>query len=243
MKHKRSTFFFVMIALLLVLVIAYVVIELNADADTAPVILPNSDQVTGSPTPADAALYAQITPETVQAVIAAIHRPEGYTRTVSVEDFWGENTSQVTDFTVQVSGQKAKILTLTSAGIKSILVTEDGTWIWYGDDEKNAFHTSSTVGYDGDQWLRSLTYEELLDLPADAITAAGYEEYDGIWCVYASYQTTYFGYDCTVWVSVADGLLRASEIYDDGTLIYRMTGGAVDTAIPDDSFFAPPEAA
>lgn len=241
MKSRRSTFFFVVIALLLVLVIAYVVVELNSDADTAPVILPNPDQSSDVPSTADSALYAQVTPETVQAVIAAIQRPDGYTRTVTVEDFWGDGSSQKTDFTIQASGQRSKILTVTPAGIKSILVTGDGTWIWYGNDKTNTFHTTSATGYDGDQWLRSLTYEDLLELQAEDITAAGYEEHNGTWCVYVSYQTAHFGYDCTVWVSVSDGLLCATEIYDGTDLIYRMTGGTADTTTPDDSVFLPPQ--
>lgn len=241
MKQKKPTIFLAGIIILLAAVLIYIVVELNSDVATAPVVLPDLDRVsTEDVAPEDQTQYAQVTPETVQAVIGAISRPEGYTRSVTVEDFWGDGSSHADQFTIQVSGTSSKITVLADRGNKYILVTDAGTWIWYDDVPDDAYYAPASGLHDGDQWLRTLTYEDFLEMPAEDITAAGYEEHNGVWCVYASYETTSFGYTGTLWISVTDGLLCATEIYDGDTLIYRMTGGAVDTTVPDDSLFIPP---
>lgn len=240
MKHKRPTVFIAATVLLLAAVLIYIAVTLNSPVPTPVVELPNRDQTQG-PQVSDTvqAQYAAVTPETVQAVIASMARPDGYSRTVTVEDFWADG-SAAADLSVQVSGTGTKITAASRQGLKYILTTETGTWIWY-DGNEDAYFADGNAPHDGDQWLRMLTYEDLLGLSPDEITAAGYEEHNGVWCVYASYDTSNFGYHTTLWVSAVDGLLAAAEIYDGETLIYRMTGGSVDTAIPDDSVFLPPQ--
>lgn len=240
MKHKRPTLFIAVTVLLLAAVLTYITVILNSPVNTSPVELPNTDRAEGPQVPdGDAAQYAAVTPETVQAVIASIVRPDGYSRSVTVEDFWNGGSAE-TGFSVQVSGPSTKITAASPQGLKYILTTENGTWVWY-DGADSAFFSPAAGAHDGDQWLRMLTYEDLLDLSPEDITAAGYEDHGGVWCVYAGYDTPYFGYHTTVWVSASDGLLSAAEIYDGETLIYRMTGGPADLAIPDDSVFIPPE--
>lgn len=243
MKKKKPPIFLVGIIILLATVLIYIFVELNSDVPTASVVLPDTDRVSTEEVSAeDETRFAQVTPETVQAVIAAISRPDGYSRVVTVEDFWGDGSS-ADQFTIQVSGTSSKITVVSEKEQKYILVTDAGTWIWYDGIPDDAYYTPTSNTYDGDQWLRTLTYEDLLKMPAEDITAAGYEEHNGIWCVYASYETPNFGYSGTVWVSVTDGLLCAAEIYDGDALIYRMTGGTADTSVPDDSLFIPPQTA
>lgn len=244
MKLKKPTAFIAAIIILLVVVLAYIFIELNSDVPTAQVVLPDPDTaVSSQPGDDGQAAYAQVTPDTVQSVIAAIRRPDGYTRTVTVEDFWGTDNTSVSDFTIQVSGTSSRITAASGRGLKYILVTDAGTWIWYDGTGDDAFYAPPGGASDADAWLRTLTYEDFLELPPKEILAAGYAEHNGIWCVYASYPSSHFGYETTLWISVSDGLLCATEIYDGEQLIYRMTGGAVDTAIPDDSVFTPPATA
>lgn len=239
MKQRRPSIFVAAIVVLLVAVVIYILVTLNSPVPTFPVELPKADKSPDSDIPDYTHnQYAAVTPETVQAVIASMARPEGYTRSVTVEDFWGDSSSTV-EFTVQVSGASTKITTLSRQGIKYILTTDTGTWIWY-DTLDEAFYTAAGTPYDGDQWVRVLTYEDLLSLSPEEITGAGYEEHNGVWCVYASYDTPNFGYHSTLWISAVDGLLNAAEIYDGDTLIYRMTGSTADTVIPDDSVFIPP---
>ena len=240
MNRKHPTILFAAIGVLLILVIAFTIIELTSSAETVPVELPPVTTETAAPGDANSSAYAKVTPKTVQAVVQTLHRPEGYSRTVTVEDFWGDDASDSTEFTVQVSGSNSKITTGSGNNTKHILVTDDGTWIWYGNSGSNAAYLQPKASYSGDQWLRSLTYEDLLELPADAIESAGYEAHNDVWCIYASYRTEHFGYLCTVWISAADGLLAAAEIHDGDTLIYRMTGGTVDSTVPNDSVFDPP---
>lgn len=239
MKKNRPSIFVVAIVVLLIALVIYILVTLNSPVPTFPVELPKTDNAPDTDI-ADYPLsqYAEVTPKTVQAVIASMVRPEGYTRSVKVEDFWGDNTA-ATEFTVQVSGVSTKITTLSQWGIKHILATETGTWIWY-DAFDEAFYTDAASPHEGDQWLRILTYEDLLGLSPEEITDAGYGEHNGVWCVYASYDTPNFGYHSTLWISAVDGLLNAAEIYDGETLIYRMTCGTADTTIPDDSVFIPP---
>lgn len=240
MKHNRPTVFIAVTVVLLAAVLVYIIVTLNSPITTPVVELPDRNKVQG-PQISDSAMtqYASVSPENVQDVIASMSRPDGYTRQVAVEDFWGSD-SAVTEFSLQVSGTSTKITTPAVNSMKYILTTETGTWIWY-DDNDTAFFSQQSAPHDGDQWLRILTYEELLGLSAEEITSAGYEAHNGIWCVFASYDTPNFGYHTTIWVSAADGLLSAAEIYDGEELIYRMTGGAADLTIPDDSVFIPPK--
>ena len=78
MKLKKPTAFIAAIIILLVVVLAYIFIELNSDVPTAQVVLPDPDTVVSSQPGDDGqAAYAQVTPDTVQSVIAAIRRPDG----------------------------------------------------------------------------------------------------------------------------------------------------------------------
>lgn len=241
MKKQRPTLFIGVILVLLIAVLGYVFIELNADVVTPSVILPGPDAaVSGQPDADRQSAFAQVTPETVQAVVATIRRPDGYSRSVTVEDFWGDGSSSVSEFSIQVSGTSSKITAASRQGLKYILVTDGGTWIWYDRTDADAFYAPPGDPHEADAWLRTLTYEQFLELPPESITAAGYGERGGVWCVYATYPSAHFGYETTLWISVNDGLLYAAEVYDGETLIYRMTGGAVDLTIPDDSVFTPP---
>lgn len=241
MKHRHPPLFFVALMVLLAAVLIYIFITLNSSVPTAVVELPDPSHAVSGDLPGDERIqYAAVTPETVQAVIASMSRPDGYSRSVAVEDLWAGGSS-VSEFSVQVSGASTKISSLSAMGMKYILTTDTGVWIWY-DGSDDAFYSDRTAPHDGDAWLRVLTYEELLELEPGEITAAGYEEHGGVWCVYASYDSPNFGYHTTVWVSAADGLLSATEIYDGETLIYRMTAGPADTTVPDDSVFTPPMA-
>lgn len=238
MKHKRPTVFIAATVLLLAAVVVYILVTLNTPVPTPVVELPDRSQTVSGPSDDARAQYAAVTPETVQAVIASMARPDGYSRTVTVEDFW-DGGSAVTDLSVQVSGASTKVTAASPTGLKYILTTETGTWVWYDGDDQ-AFFSEASAPHDGDQWQRMLTYEDLLRLSPEDITDAGYEEHGGVWCVFAGYDTPNFGYHTTLWVSAADGLLAAAEVRDGETLLYRMTGGAVDTSIPDDSVFLPP---
>ena len=240
MKRPHSllvSVFAVLAVIVLVCVLFFVCPWLRLE--TTPVLLP--DAVTGeeSPDPADSSPFrkADVTPETVQAVIASLQRQPAYSRTVTVRTFWQDGSSSET-ITEQTSAGR----TLLRAGKRNLLIRPDGLWIWY-DNADGVYHcTADEAGYaQADVWLRSLTYEDMLALPPRAITGAGYMLFHDASCIYAEYTDGELGYLNRVYVSASTGLLMGCETYDGDTLIYSMTSDAPTLAEPDEALFAPPD--
>ncbi len=215
----------------------------SGSVKTAPVILPTPQA--GSE-PADTYYNvsgrADVTAETVQAVIRTLDRADAYTRTVTVDDFWtgGGGSAQLKEWSMSGS---TRIRIESAAYAENILLSGGQLYIWYDKSEGVYQCDSDTAPSTADRWLRCLTYEDLLGLDTQEITGAGYVQYAGESCIWASYLSEGFGYRNVVYVSVSKGLLMGSESYDGDELIYRMTSGAPDMTAPDASWFVPPESA
>lgn len=242
MKNKRTKTFIIVIIILAAAVVLYALFGPGGGVDTPPVVLPTA--VAGAPSPVggesegSTAALAEVKPSTVQAVVAQLSRAESYSRTVTVTDFWegGESAQTLAEW---VSAGFRRIR--CDAEGKNILLSSDGdVLVWY-DDASGIFGGSSAAS-DADQWLRCLTYEELLGLPVSAIESAGYTDYNGEMCIYATYVSGSFGYASTVYVSVSTGLLMGAETRDGDTPVYSMASGAVTLSQPEDSYFTPPAA-
>ncbi len=234
MKDKK-------LALISIIVIAAAVIVLLAATfggggpDTAAVTLPSA--APGSASSGDG--LADVTPETVQAVIKTLSRPDSYSRTLTAEDRWSDGGKSSAILRVWVSGGATRISVDRSGGKENILVAPDGVWIWY-DGVSGVFHSKNSASTDADRWMRCLTYEDLLTLDKSEITGAGYTKYAGDSCVWAQYKTDALGYTERAYISVSTGLLMGVETYDGETLVYRMTSGAPSLTTPDASLFTPP---
>jgi outer membrane lipoprotein-sorting protein len=238
-KNKRTKTFLIVIALLAVAVVLYALLGPGGGVDTPPVVLPTA--LGGAPSPeggdsqGSTAALAEVKPSTVQAVVERLSRAESYSRTVTVTDYWqgGESRQTLAEW---VNGGSRRI---RGADGKNILLPADGdALVWYDDD--SGIYSGQRAVDDADQWLRCLTYEELLEKPVSDIQDAGYTELNGEMCIYASYRSGAFGYENTVYVSVSTGLLMGAETRDGDTLVYAMESGTPTLSQPEDDYFKSP---
>jgi hypothetical protein len=239
-KTSRTRVFVIVTVVLAAAVVLYALFGRMPSVETASVTLPTPVAGGESQTSdSEEITLASVSPETVQAVIGTLNRAESYSRTVTVEDFWTGGSSS-TELSVWADKQNERIRFDTGDDVKNILLNDGMLYIWY--ENTDGVYTAPAGGTnDADTWLNCLTYEDLLALPASAITDAGYQEYAGEPCVYAEYSSGSFGYRNIVYVSVNTGLLMGAETYDGETLVYRMTSGTPELAVPDSKMFLPPE--
>ena len=183
----------------------------------------------------------EISPQTVQAAVRTLSRPASYSRSQTVETFWSGGSGQ-TAAQVYVSGGRTRIdAQLADGSVRHTLLAGEQAGVWY--DSGKDWTLLRTAGQPGaaDLTGRMLTYEAVLDLPAEQISAADYRERDGGYCIYVEVAPDGEGYASRYWISVADGLLHAAERTCDGELVYRFTAGETDTEPPEENLFLLPD--
>lgn len=208
---------------------------------TAPVILPQTTASlprderpqTGGP------MTAEVTPETVQAVVATIVRPDSYSRSLRVESFWAGG------------GQAWNVQVWQKSGVTRIrLETEDGSQpvkllqaergavtVWQEGRAQDAVTYTSADPALADALQMLPTYEDLLELQPSQLEAAGYVQLNGAWRIMASVREEPTGYRMLYYISIETGLLEEAERWDGDTLLYRMTAETADLAAPEDELF------
>lgn len=167
-------------------------------------------------------MAVEVTPQTVQSLIAALERYESYRRTVSVEYFSGGQSVGTVTAQVWTDGGWTRASAVLSSGAVEHSVVGDGTlWLWYENDGGRVY-AGPAMDRAADLAQRLPTYEDVLALEKQSITAAGYEERGGQPCVYVEAETAMRCVE-RYWVSVHSGLLVAAEMEQDGTMAYSMT--------------------
>ncbi|MGI5935205.1 MAG: hypothetical protein ACOX7I_00115 [Oscillospiraceae bacterium] len=213
----------------------------SIDAATPAVVLPsavvgeNMDQQPDGQ--GGGAQRAEVTPETVQAVLATISRADSYSRSLTVESFYEGGSSKIA-LNVWVRGGSVRITETGRGQTKNVLILDDEVYIWY-EDSSNRYVGSLSQG-DADKYQHILTYEDILKLDPEQITDAGYTEYGGESCIFAEYSTGTLGYMYRIYVSVKTGLLMGAESYDGDNVVYRMTSDTPDISTPPEEVFALP---
>lgn len=225
MEDKKRT---VMAVVIIAVVLAAVLYSffLNLLAPTPHLVLadPNAsqsldpvEQESGEP----GGVVVEVTPKTVQSLIACLERYESYRRTVTVEYF--SAGSWVGAVTAQVwadGGWTRSAAQLGSGAVENAIVGDGTLWLWY--DGGRAVWSGPADQRSADLSQRLPTYEDVLALEKEDITAAGYEERDGQPCVYVEAEGA-LGCTERYWVSVNSGLLVASETEKDGEVVYSMS--------------------
>ena len=211
--------------------------------DTAKIQLPTpAASPTQEPDGADDYVWVDITPQTVQHVIGnTLSRPDSYGRTVTIEDFWGEGESGVTHATVWVDGGWTHTTATQPGGtIRHSIVGNGQFWLWYGGSSQvlNGKAEEDSADLEGQ---RIPTYEDVLALDQATIAAAGYEEKEGLACIYVETVPDSQGYVEQYWISVDSGLLACAETWLDGQLVYRMSAYTVDQPVPEEASFTLPD--
>lgn len=197
--------------------------------DTPQVVLPAQDSSQSSTDPDTSGedhvnqfLRVEVTPGTVQSVIASLSRSTSYYRDVVVENFWEEGSSTITNVQFWTdNGWSHTTQTLPSGLIRHDLVGDGQIYYWYDGD-----HTWLTAPADeqaADLSQRIPTYETVLNLEPESITATGYEMQGEIPCIYVQVQQPVEGYTDRYWISVDSGLLVRAESLEHDTCVYTMS--------------------
>lgn len=233
---RRSKMLIILLLVLTAAVIAFALFFMGRGVETTPVTLPSPGQSSAAETSMPGPERVELTSENVAAVLAELTRAESYSGSVTIEDFW-DGGSASTQLQVWVSNGRTRVRGERGGSPRNILVSEGTLYIWY-DNVSGVF--SGPWEGSADEWLRALSYEDVLSLPPEQITGAGYAQLSGEECVYVDYTGGLLGYTYRVYVSVSNGLLMGAEKYDGGSLIYRMFA-EYELSVPDESLFVPPE--
>ena len=183
-------------------------------------------------------LPLDVTPETVQSVIATLDRPESYARTLTVTLFWGESGSAERTIQIWADGDYTQTELTTVGGEKQVRLVDGKTLaLWYAGD--SVWRERPAEEGDGDLAQRIPTYEDVLSLDSEQITEAGYQSRNGHNCVYVQAQTE-DGAE-RYWVETATGLLYAAETVSGGKTVYVMTETALTAPMAENHSFALPD--
>ena len=182
------------------------------------VVLPdtNTSAEGGGDLPAEggALTVVEVTPETVQAAIETLHRPEAYSRTVTVEYLW------------------------TDGQVRHSITDGETTFIWYNGESEVYTGPAGAISADAEETIP--TYEDVLALSPERIVQADYRVVSDVRCIYAETAEDAWGYAQRYWVSVDTGLLVVAERLQKGETVYRMAALEADqTAPPAETFTLP----
>lgn len=233
MGERSRMGFIIVIALILAAAVIYSftvgVFQRTPDvgfAEQAPV---GSGEAT-HPAPFGNMVRISVEPDTVQNVIRSLDRYASYRRTLSVEYLEGDTVTGALTVSAAVDGGWMRCDVTENNGRTEHTILGDGfRWLWY--DDETEYVQVRTDRSASDLLQRVPTYEDVLELEAQRITAAGYELRGGLPCIYVEVSQPELGYLERFWVSVESGLLVASETVKDGEAVYRMSSYEVESPL------------
>ena len=217
--------------------------SINLFHKTPEVVLPSLTPVASDPPPQQATgdyQRVEVTPGTVQQVVATLERPESYARTITAELIGADGTVGHTEATVTVDGGWTQTaLTLPDRRIRHSLVGEGKGYVWYGSErtwkEYDAWERTADLSQ------RLPTYEDVLAADKENVVAAEYVLSEQLPCIYIAVAEPELGYLESYWISVDTGLLVHAESSKDGEVFYRMSGYTVETPATPGLNFALPD--
>ena len=165
-------------------------------------------------------LPVEVTPDTVQSVVATLSRPESYSRTMTVSLYWGE--SGQADQQVQMWAGDGYVKTTVSSvsGVQHRLVGDGKLRLWYEGDTSWKEMDADSRSADLAQHIP--TYEDVLSVDIDRLTKASYVSKGGKDCIYVEVaQDRPDTVDC-YWIETATGLLAFCETMEGEKLVYSM---------------------
>ena len=242
-KGKMGTVTIVVTVIILMMVFLFLLftsvnhkqpqITLPEEPNSADVTVPGEIENNGTPV-----TRVEVTPDTVQNVIATLTRPENYWRTITITTYWSGG-SGVTTVNSYVFGDAVRTDTVLPGGQVRHTVRADGKmYLWYNSERSVSVLQTGAFSEDDEQWIP--TYEDLLEEEPARIAEADYETCLELDCIYAATAEDSFGYSERYWVAVDSGLLVAAERLQSGQTVYRMEASAVTLSTPDASLFTLP---
>lgn len=212
---------------------------------TPQVVLPTaqpteSDDPQGGKQTADGAMRVEVTRQTVQNVIETLTRPESYYREVTLSTYWGQEGQSTVTAQVWVDGGFTRIDTaLTGGTVEHTIVGAGKRYRWYNNERD--YFTTDAGEKDADLMQKIPTYEDILALDTDSITATGYETRGGLACVYVEVAEDELGYRERYWVSVEQGLLVSAETEKEEKVVLRMDAYSVEIPVRSGVSFTLPD--
>lgn len=204
---------------------------------TLPTPVPSGTAGPGS-VDQEAGVRVEVTPETVQSVVAAMDRLESYSRTVTTTL---EGVSAQTKVWVEGGWTRAD-MDLPSGLTVHTIVGDGRLWRWYDREDKvlSWEADSSSMDVEGQ---RIPTYEDVLELETGSITGAGYEDKNGESCVYVEVAVPQLDQVERYWIAESSGLLTAAETVAAGELVWSMTAAGLETPVAAGVSFQLPDGA
>lgn len=221
---KWITWCFVAVTVLIV-----VLVMMNTSYQHDHIVLPDTtsvqNQTADDPSGnGDILTMIEVRPDTVQAAIATLQRPEDYRRTVLIEQFWSGGSGSY-EVTVTVSGPWTQVdRTMPDGRVRHSIVGEDAAYVWYNSERDVFSSAAGEITADNEQMIP--TYEDILELPVESIVQADYRMLSESRCIYA--EAVIGAYTFGYWVSVDSGLLVAAEKLLDGEVVYRMEAQSLE---------------
>lgn len=247
MEGKNRTVFVMLIAAVIVVAV-FSSFGLNLFLpDTPDVYLPQVTDGTGEDTgpggaPQGEYTRVEVRPETVQDVIRTMVplQPKSFHRTVTVQTALGGGAMGTTVNHVWLDfGWTMVESTWPGGTVEHTLVGEGKVYRWFSGDR-------TVQVWDGDEHDANMaqripSYEDVLDLKQADITATGYEEKDGLPCVYIEVAENELGNRERYWVSVETGLLVAAETKKGEETLLLVSSGMVESPVGQGEAFALPD--
>ncbi len=172
----------------------------------------------------------QIDRTNIQMVIQKLQRPAQYQLTCKTTYFYGDNHSTLTS-RVQANGAVLRIDQLGEGElpVQPTILTKDWVYLWGSDQQVMRFARQDR---DADLYSKAPTYEDLLDLPADAILEGSLTEQDGQLCLYAKSRDPLTGEEEHWYILCENGLLLYAEGRLDDKLTYQTAMSELSLAAP-----------
>jgi hypothetical protein len=237
--NKTAASFIVLALLVVILLLS------NSLRQSPRVVLPDAnageeDPFGSSSGSADGVQEIQIEPDTVQAAIATLHRPENYARTIIMETIWDEDESSTWEISTAVSGDWVRTdASLPGGRVRHAITNGETTYVWY--DSERTVYSGPAGEISGDDEQHIPTYEDILELPVESIAQSDYRTFSDVDCIYVETEEDELGYVQRYWVSVELGLLVGGETLQNGETVYRMASLSVDSTLPDAADFTLPD--
>ena len=246
-QNKRRWFALVIVVVILLAVFASFAINhllRQAPSITLPDISPstetNAPGQNNGPTDENGFLQVDVTSETVQEVIRTLSRPDSYRRSITIEFYWEEESSDLTSLIVWQDGVYSRVEVSPPTGlIQYNLISPDHFYRWYSGSSSYTVLPLDTKNMDLAQ--RIPTYEDVLEVERNTITDAGYVLKENIPCIYMEAIPSENRVQ-RYWISIQSGLLVGAELLESGQLVYAMSSYLPpETPCPTDADFSLPD--
>lgn len=235
-KNRR-----VLVAAIAITVLAAVFLSFGLPAltgRTAQVTLADPNQSVPAET-GQQVLPVEVTPDTVQSVIATLSRPESYSRTMNVTLYWGENGKGTREVRVWADDGYVKTTVTSGSGTEHRLVGDGKLRLWYDGDA--AWKEMPADGRSADLAQHIPSYEDVLSADVSEITAASYLNRDGKDCIYVEVARKGADDVDRYWIETVTGLLAFSETLEKGRTVYTMEETDFTSPLEDVSVFLLPD--